>query len=174
MGSGSDVAMEAADMVLLEDFSAIITAIEYGRLVFDNLKKVILYLLPAGSWAELWPVIINTFFGLPQNLSSIQMILICVITDVGPALSLIMEKPESDLLTRLPRNPKTDRLANWKLFLQAYGFIGMIEMPLSMIISFWHFSRRGIPFNNLWLGFSGDHGVDQDYFLQVLGEAQTV
>jgi sodium/potassium-transporting ATPase subunit alpha len=48
MGEGSDVAKEAADLVLLGDFSSIITAIEYGRLVFDNLKKTVLYLLPAG------------------------------------------------------------------------------------------------------------------------------
>jgi sodium/potassium-transporting ATPase subunit alpha len=48
MGNGSDVAREAADMVLLEDFSAIVVALEYGRLVFENLKKTILYLLPAG------------------------------------------------------------------------------------------------------------------------------
>ena len=48
MGEGSDVAREAADMVLLDDFSAIVIALEYGRLVFDNLKKTVLYLLPAG------------------------------------------------------------------------------------------------------------------------------
>jgi sodium/potassium-transporting ATPase subunit alpha len=48
MGNGSDVAKEAADMVLLEDFSAIVIALEYGRLVYDNLKKSVLYLLPAG------------------------------------------------------------------------------------------------------------------------------
>jgi sodium/potassium-transporting ATPase subunit alpha len=48
MGEGSDVAKEAADLVLLGDFSSIITAIEYGRLVFDNLQKTVLYLLPAG------------------------------------------------------------------------------------------------------------------------------
>ena len=47
MGEGSDVAREAADMVLLDDFSAIVIALEYGRLVFDNLKKTVLYLLPA-------------------------------------------------------------------------------------------------------------------------------
>lgn len=171
MGSGSDVAMEAADMILLEDFSAIVTAIEYGRLVYDNLKKVILYLLPAGSWSELWPVIINTFMGLPQPLSSIEMIIICVITDVGPALSLIMEKPEADLLTRKPRNPKTDRLADSRLLLQAYGFLGMIEMICSMAIAFWHFSRRGFPFSSLWLGFSYTPIPE---FNQVLSEAQTV
>lgn len=70
---GSDVALEAADLVLLEKFSAIIVGIESGRRCFENLKKTILYLLPAGSFSELIPVLLNIFFGLPQVLSSIQM-----------------------------------------------------------------------------------------------------
>lgn len=59
LGSGSDIAIEAADMVLLESFSAIVEAVVYGRTVFDNLKKTIAYLLPAGSFAEFWPVMTN-------------------------------------------------------------------------------------------------------------------
>jgi sodium/potassium-transporting ATPase subunit alpha len=53
MGSGSDIAIEAADMVLLDSFAAIVEAVQYGRLVYDNLKKTIVYLLPAGSFSEL-------------------------------------------------------------------------------------------------------------------------
>jgi len=70
LGSGSDIAIEAADMVLLESFSAIVEAVQYGRVVFDNLKKTIAYLLPAGSFSEFWPVMTNVIFGLPQVLSS--------------------------------------------------------------------------------------------------------
>lgn len=76
LGSGSDIAIEAADMVLLESFSSIVAAVQYGRVVFDNLKKVICYLLPAGSFAEFWPVMTNVLFGLPQILSSFLMIII--------------------------------------------------------------------------------------------------
>lgn len=76
LGSGSDIAIEAADMVLLESFSAIVEAVQYGRVVFDNLKKTIAYLLPAGSFSELWPVMTNVLFGLPQVLSSFLMIII--------------------------------------------------------------------------------------------------
>lgn len=94
MGSGSDIAMEAADMVLLDTFSSIIMAVQYGRVVFDNLKKVkqiafiecivleltvykvISYLLPAGSFSEFWPVMTSVAFGLPQVLSSFLMIII--------------------------------------------------------------------------------------------------
>ena len=76
MGSGSDIAIEAADMVLLESFAAIVEAVQYGRVVFDNLKKTIAYLLPAGSFSEFWPVMTNVMFGLPQVLSSFLMIII--------------------------------------------------------------------------------------------------
>lgn len=76
LGSGSDIAIEAADMVLLESFSAVVEALQYGRVVFDNLKKTIAYLLPAGSFAEFWPVFTNVVFGLPQVLSSFLMIII--------------------------------------------------------------------------------------------------
>ena len=76
MGGGSDIAIEAADMVLLDSFSSVVEAVQYGRVVFDNLKKVICYLLPAGSFAEFWPVMTNVLFGLPQILSSFLMIII--------------------------------------------------------------------------------------------------
>lgn len=76
LASGSDIAIEAADMVLLDSFSAIVEAVRYGRVVFDNLKKTIAYLLPAGSFSEFWPVFTNLVFGIPQILSSFLMIII--------------------------------------------------------------------------------------------------
>ncbi len=76
LGSGSEIALEAADMVLLESFSVVVDAVQYGRVVFDNLKKTIAYLLPAGSFSEFWPVFTNVIFGLPQVLSSFLMIII--------------------------------------------------------------------------------------------------
>lgn len=84
LGSGSDIAIEAADMVLLESFSAIVEAVQYGRVVFDNLKKTIAYLLPAGSFSEFWPVMTNVLFGLPQVLSSFLMIMIWQVTASPP------------------------------------------------------------------------------------------
>jgi len=76
IGGGSDIAIEAADMVLLESFSSIVEAVRFGRMMFDNLKKTIAYLLPAGSFSEFWPVMTNVMFGLPQVLSSFLMIII--------------------------------------------------------------------------------------------------
>lgn len=84
MGGGSDIAIEAADMVLLDSFSSVVEAVQYGRVVFDNLKKVICYLLPAGSFAEFWPVMTNVCFGLPQILSSFLMIIIWYVPHLRP------------------------------------------------------------------------------------------
>ncbi|BGP13453.1 hypothetical protein JCM10213_001777 [Rhodosporidiobolus nylandii] len=174
VAGGSEVAMEAADLVLLRDFSSIIDGIEAGRLCFDNLQKTVLYLLPAGSFSELMPVLLNVLFGLPQALSSIQMILICAVTDVLPALSLCFEKPEADLLTRPPRNRKTDRLANWRLLLQAYAFLGLIESLTSMVGAFYFgFHRAGIPFSALWLKYGG-YDVDPAFFAERLNVSQSI
>jgi sodium/potassium-transporting ATPase subunit alpha len=112
LGSGSDIAIEAADMVLLESFSAIVQAVQYGRVVFDNLKKTIAYLLPAGSFSEFWPVFTNVIFGLPQVLSSFLMIIIwyvkyslfCVFDAFCTFQSLANNRRPASLLTPpLPR-----------------------------------------------------------------------
>ncbi|GAM86309.1 hypothetical protein ANO11243_043210 [Dothideomycetidae sp. 11243] len=153
MGSGSDIAIEASDMVLLDSFSAIIEALRYGRVVFDNLKKTICYLLPAGSFSEFWPVITNVMFGLPQILSSFLMIIICCFTDCAAATAIAYEMPEADVLTRAPRNAKKDRLVNWKLMLQAYGFFGLLETILSFTMSYWYCQRKGLRFSDQWFGF---------------------
>lgn len=113
--TGSDAAIEAADLVLLDKFDSVVDAIRLGRLVFQNLQKVISYLLPAGSWSEIWPVLMNVFFGVPLPLSSFLMIIICVFTDLFLSLSLIMEKEEFDLLSLQPRNHKRDYLINLKM-----------------------------------------------------------
>ncbi|ORX56789.1 calcium ATPase [Hesseltinella vesiculosa] len=160
IATGSDVAIEAADMILLDKFSSIIDAVMNGRLVFDNLKKVIIYLLPAGSWSELWPVVVNIFLGSPQTLSSFQMIVICVLTDLLPSLAIMMEQPESDLLSRPPRRPKHDRLVNFKLLAQAYGFIGLMEMLSSMFMFYYFMSENGLPPSKVFLSFDQFNSPD--------------
>lgn len=152
-GTASDIALEAADMVLMESFSAIIEAVMYGRAVFDNLRKIIAYLLPAGSFSEFWPVMTSVIFGLPQVLSSFLMIIICCFTDCGAAIALAFEKPESDVLTRPPRDVRKDRLVDWRLILQSFGFVGMIECTCSFAMSYWYLQRNGVPFSALWFSY---------------------
>jgi sodium/potassium-transporting ATPase subunit alpha len=131
MGSGSEVAMEASELVLLDNnFASILIAIRNGRLVFDNLRKVILYLLPGGCFAELIPVLMSMFIGVPQNLTSFQMLVISLFTDMAPSLSLMMEKEECDLLKRPPRSRK-QHLVDWKFLLHAYAFLGVLVVLFS-------------------------------------------
>jgi sodium/potassium-transporting ATPase subunit alpha len=76
------------------------------------------------------PVFTNAYLGMPLPLSAFQMIVICVLTDVSPALSLMLEKPEKDLL-RIPPRSKNDHLVNWQLIFQAFCFIGILQAFLS-------------------------------------------
>ncbi|CAK7226333.1 hypothetical protein SBRCBS47491_006194 [Sporothrix bragantina] len=165
--SGSDVAIEAADLVLLDRFSSIIDAIRLGRLVFQNLQKVISYLLPAGSWSEIWPVLVNVFFGVPLPLSSFLMIIICVFTDLFLSLSLIMEKEEFDLLSLPPRNQKRDHLITAKIYIQAYLLTGFMETCSAHAMFFLYMWRyAGIPISDLFFLFegytAGFHGYTAD------------
>jgi sodium/potassium-transporting ATPase subunit alpha len=139
MGGGSEVAMDAAQLILLDNnFASIICAIENGRLVFDNLKKVILYLLPGGCMGELFPVLINVLLGAPQNLSSFEMLVICLFTDICPCLSLMMEKPEYDLMKKPPRK-RSDHLVDWKFLIQTYLFMGAMISFFAQCDFFWYF-----------------------------------
>ncbi|KAL3479009.1 hypothetical protein BJX99DRAFT_268860 [Aspergillus californicus] len=175
LGSGSDIAIEAADIVLLESFSAIVEAVKYGRLVYDNLKKTVIYLLPAGSFSELWPVVTNVVLGVPQILSSFLMIIICCLTDCAGAITLAWEKPESDLLLRPPRDPKKDRLVDTKLLCHAYLFVGLYECFMSYVMAFWYMQRKGIPFSATVLHYGDmDSQYDQDYVTQVANEASSI
>jgi sodium/potassium-transporting ATPase subunit alpha len=136
MGSGSEVAMEASQLVLLDsNFSSILIAIENGRLVFENLRKVVLYLLPGGCFAELIPVLMSIVVGVSQDLSSFQMIIISLFTDIAPSLSLMMQKPETSLLKQPPRS-KNHHLVDWKFLLQAYLFLGVMVTLGSQIMFF--------------------------------------
>ncbi|KAI0397631.1 hypothetical protein F5Y17DRAFT_414011 [Xylariaceae sp. FL0594] len=175
LGSGSDIAIEASDMVLLESFSSIVEAVQYGRVVFDNMKKVICYLLPAGSFSEFWPVITSIIFGLPQILSSFLMIIICCLTDCAAATVLSYEKPEADVLLRKPRDAKKHRLANWQLIIHAYGVIGLIETVASFFAAYWYLQRNGIPFLSLWFAFGQiPDGIDPDYYTEKLNIASSI
>jgi sodium/potassium-transporting ATPase subunit alpha len=176
MGSGSEVAMEAADLVLLDDFSSILDALLYGRLCFDNLRKSIIYLLPAGSFSELIPVLLSFFLGLPQILSNFQMIFICCVTDIAPSLSLVHEQPEANLLARKPRSVKKDRLVDWKTLLHAYLFIGVPYALIASALGFAYMQDHGVPFSDIIVkyGAGAVQTRDPDYFAEVLNQATSV
>ncbi|KAJ5199818.1 ATPase P-type K/Mg/Cd/Cu/Zn/Na/Ca/Na/H-transporter [Penicillium cf. griseofulvum] len=179
VGSGSDVAIEAADLVLLDKFDSIIEAIRLGRLVFQNLQKVIAYLLPAGSWSEIWPVLMNVFFGCPAPLSTFLMIIVCVFTDLFVSLALIMEKEEFDLLSLPPRRPAKDHLINMRIYGQSYLFVGVMEAFSAHAMFFFYMWRHaGIPFSDLIFAFEGYgegfHGYTADELTHFVAVGQSV
>lgn len=136
MGSGSDVAKNAADILLLDDnFTSIVKGITEGRLMFDNLKRSICYALGANP-PEVWPVVFQIIFQVPLPLSSLLMLAICVGTDLYPAISLAYENPESDIMNRKPRDPNRDRLVNGKLMSFTYLQIGWMQALSGMVVYF--------------------------------------
>ncbi|CAK9806881.1 Sodium/potassium-transporting ATPase subunit alpha [Anthophora quadrimaculata] len=125
--TGSDVAKNAADMILMDDnFASIVTGIEEGRLIFDNLKKSIVYTLTS-SVPEMLPMLSSLLFAIPLPFVLEMILCVDIGTDLLPAIALAYEKAESDIMHRAPRNPQYDKLVNKRLISVAYGQIGMTQ-----------------------------------------------
>ncbi|MDA7427143.1 HAD-IC family P-type ATPase [Primorskyibacter aestuariivivens] len=123
---GTDVAKEASNMVLMDDnFATIVTAVEEGRTIFDNIKKFIAYILTSNI-PEILPFIAFVLLDIPLPLTVILILSIDLGTDILPALGLGAEKPETDVMKRRPR-PRGERLLSRKLLLMSYGIVGMLQ-----------------------------------------------
>jgi Ca2+-transporting ATPase len=102
---GTDVAKEAADVVLLDDrFRTIGTAIEQGRVIFDNIRKFVFYLFSC-NLAEVLVLVVAALVGLPLPLLPLQILWLNIVTDTFPALSLAIEPADRDVMRRGPRDP---------------------------------------------------------------------
>ena len=122
--SGTDVAREAADMVLLDDsFASIVKAVESGRAIYENLRKFIVYVF-AHNWAELVPYVLYATLGLPLPLLVVQILAIDLGLDVIPSLALSREPIEEGIMQEPPRVTE-ERLFNGKVFLRSL-YIGLI------------------------------------------------
>ncbi|KAI4457024.1 sodium/potassium-transporting atpase subunit alpha [Holotrichia oblita] len=141
--TGSDVSKEAADMVLLDDnFATIVLGIEEGRLIFDNLKKTLGYLLTS-NLPEIIPFLLFVIISIPSALSVMAIIIIDVGTDLWPAISLAYEKAESDIMRRQPRNLKKDRLVDLKLILYTYIQVGVVQACAGLSAYFYTMAKHG-------------------------------
>ena len=106
IGSGTDVAKEASDMILLDDnLNTVVNAIEEGRTIYDNIKKFVNYLLST-NLAEILIIFLATLFGLPLPLTAIQILWLNLVTDGLPALALGADPARSDIMKKMPRDPK--------------------------------------------------------------------
>jgi len=130
---GTDVAKEAADIILTDDnFGAIVSAIEEGRAVFDNIRKFITYIF-SSNVPEILPFMVSaTFTGIPLALNVRQILAIDLGTDLLPAVALGTEKPEPDVMKHPPRSRNQPLIDNW-LLMRAFLWLGMIEAVLCYI-----------------------------------------
>jgi calcium-translocating P-type ATPase len=140
--AGTDVAKEAADLILLDDnFASIVAAIEEGRAVFENIRKFLTYIL-SSNIPELVPYLAFMLFRIPLPLTIIQILAVDLGTDMLPALALGAEKPDPGVMSRPPR-ARGERLLSWGLIARAYLFLGALEAAASMAVFFFVLDAAG-------------------------------
>ncbi|MFD6324329.1 cation-translocating P-type ATPase [Streptomyces sp. NPDC058442] len=144
--SGTDVAREAAVMVLLDDsFASIAAAVRLGRSVYQNIRKFLVYLF-SHNIAELVPILAATFAGFPLvPISAVQILAIDLGSDVLPALALGAEPPEPDVMDRPPRSRKEQLFS--RAVMGRILFLGGIQAIGVTAVFFWHIHASGIPYS---------------------------
>jgi calcium-translocating P-type ATPase len=145
---GTEVAREAAVMVLTDDnFASIVAAVREGRAIYANMGKFVTYIF-ASNVPELVPFLAFVFLGIPLPLTVMQILAVDLGTDLVPALGLGAEPAEPGLMDRPPRRPDARLLGPGRL-LHAYGFLGVAEAVLSLAGFFWVYWlsgwRPGLP-----------------------------
>jgi Ca2+-transporting ATPase len=123
---GTDIARDASDMVLTDDnFSSIVNSIKEGRVIYDNIKKFIKYLLSA-NMAEIGLIVIAMLAGLPLPLLPLQILWINLMTDSWPALALGVDPGGKNVMRKKPRQTEENIMHNLKSFIISVGLIGTI------------------------------------------------
>ena len=140
--TGTDVAKETADIILLDDnFATIVSAIEEGRTVYENIRKFTSYVL-ASNVPEVVPYLGYGFLGMPLALTIPQVLAVDLGTDMIPALGLGTERPQSDVMD-LPPRARSERLLSLPILLRAYLFLGPIEAGIAMGGFFLYLNSQG-------------------------------
>jgi magnesium-transporting ATPase (P-type) len=140
--TGTDVAKEAASMILLDDnFASIVNAIEEGRAVYSNIRKFTTYIFTSNT-PEAWPFIFQIVFNIPLALTVMQVLAIDLGTDLVPALALGTEKPEPGLMDRPPRSPK-DRIVDGRLIVRSLLWLGTLQTALCFLGFFFLWRQMG-------------------------------
>ena len=134
--TGTDVAKQVADMVLLDDnFATIVAAVEEGRVIYDNIRKFMKYLLTTNS-GELYVMLLGPFLGMPLPLLPLQILWINLVTDGLPALALGVEPAEPDVMRRSPYDPKESILS------RGVGrhvvWVGLVMGLIPLLTGFWY------------------------------------
>jgi Ca2+-transporting ATPase len=133
--AGTEVTREVSDIVLADDnFASIVAAIREGRGIFDNIRKALVYLL-AGNTAELAVMLLASISGLPLPLLPLQLLWVNLVTDGLPALALVMDPAEADVMTRPPRAPGEPILGRpeWTVI----GVTGALKTAVTLGVFVW-------------------------------------
>jgi len=140
--SGTEVTREASDMVLTDDnFASIVAAIREGRGIFDNIRKALVYLL-AGNAGELSVMLLASLIGLPLPLLPLQLLWINLVTDGLPALALVMDPADDDVMTRPPRRPNEPMLGRTEW--TAIGVTGLLQTTATLSVFAWALRTRNL------------------------------
>jgi len=140
--TGTDVAREAADVVLMDDnFATIVAAVEEGRVIFDNIRRFIGYVLTSNV-PEILPYVAFVLLGIPLPLPVLLILAIDLGTDIAPAIGLATERAETDVMRRPPR-ARTERLITRGLFLSSYLLWGVLETIAGFAAFFWVLHHEG-------------------------------
>jgi len=135
--SGTDVAREAADMILTDDnFATIVAAVGEGRVIYDNVRKFILYIL-ASNVGEILVMLLGPLLGMPLPLLPLQILWINLLTDGLPALALGVEPAEGDAMRRPPRSPSEGVLSRgmWAYVLGVGALLGILCLAVALPLS---------------------------------------
>jgi len=142
MGSGTDLARETANMIVIDDnFKSIVAGVKEGRVAYSNIRKIIYFLVSCGL-AEVLFFCLSILFDLPMPLVAIQLLWLNVVTDGIQDLALSFEKAENDIMNEKPRNPK-EPLFDKNLF-QEIIFSGLVIGGIVFIV--WYFLINGLKF----------------------------
>ena len=137
---GTDVARQAAAMVLLDDnFTTIVAAVREGRRIFDNIRKFVKYTMTSNS-GEIWTLALAPLFGLPLPLLPIHILWINLVTDGLPGLALTAQPEEGNIMRRPPRPPQESLFAHgmWQHIL----IIGLLIGALSLGVQAWALQQQ--------------------------------
>ena len=144
--TGTDVAKEAADMVLTDDnYASIVDAVEQGRVIYSNIRKFVFYLLSC-NLAEIAVIFIAILAGLPSPLTPIQLLWLNLITDGAPALALGMEKGDPDIMVQPPRPPDEP----------------VINRPMRTRIGIQTIAIAGVTLAAYWMGIKLFPGIPEE------------
>jgi P-type Ca2+ transporter type 2C len=140
--AGTDVAREAADMILTDDnFASIVHAVEEGRAIFDNIRRFLTY-FQTSNVAEMIPFVAMIFLRIPLPLTLLQVLTIDLLTDQVPALALGLEHPEPGVMSRPPKRPGEPILTRG-MIVKAYLFLGPIAAMIGLYGFFYRYTEAG-------------------------------